>query len=123
MSKKHFEFIDKLLAILLDLLAKSSIGLSYQQKRKFASLLTKLIMPFKFSRKDYIKNILMETLGIKEKEAERIRKCCYENFVINSMEMAKLKYISDKDVLNMLEVEGYEHLEEAYRRGNGVMQK
>ena len=78
-------------------------------------------MPFKFSRSEYVKNVMMETLGISETEAESLRRSCYENFVLNSMEMAKLKYISDEDVLNMLEVEGYEHLEEAYKKGHGVI--
>ncbi|MBQ2592266.1 MAG: hypothetical protein II567_03185, partial [Candidatus Riflebacteria bacterium] len=114
MSKKHFEFVDKLLAKLLDVFARKSISLKLSQKRKFARLLTNLIMPFKFSRKDYVKNIMMDTLGISETDAEKLRRSCYENFVLNSMEMAKLKYISDEDVLNMLDVEGYEHLEEAY---------
>ena len=70
MSKKHFDFIDKLLAKLLDLFAKKSVDLTSGQKRRFASLLTRLIMPFKFSRKDYVKNILMERLGVGESEAE-----------------------------------------------------
>ena len=121
MSKKHFDFIDKLLAKMLDLLARKSMTLNISQKRRFAMLMTKLIMPFKFSRKDYVKNIMMETLNISQNEAEKLRSGCYENFVLNSMEMAKLKYISDEDVLNMLEVDGYEHLEEAYRKGNGVI--
>ena len=121
MSKKHFEFVDKLLAKLLDVFARKSISLKLSQKRKFARLLTNLIMPFKFSRKDYVKNIMMDTLGISETDAEKLRRSCYENFVLNSMEMAKLKYISDEDVLNMLDVEGYEHLEEAYRKGKGVI--
>ena len=121
MSKKHFDFIDKLLAKMLDLLARKSMTLTISQKRRFAMLMTKLIMPFKFSRKDYVKNIMMETLNISQNEAEKLRSGCYENFVLNSMEMAKLKYISDEDVLNLLEVDGYEHLEEAYRKGNGVI--
>lgn len=121
MSKKHFDFIDKLLAKMLDLLARKSMTLTISQKRRFAMLMTKLIMPFKFSRKDYVKNIMMETLNISQNEAEKLRSGCYENFVLNSMEMAKLKYISDEEVLNMLDVEGYEHLEEAYRKGNGVI--
>ena len=121
MSKKHFEFVDKILAKLLDLLARKSLCVNLSQKRRFAKLLTNLIMPFKFSRKDYVKNIMMETLGVSADEAEKLREKSYVNFVLNSMEMAKLKYISDEDVLNMLEVEGYEHLEEAYRKGNGVI--
>ncbi|MBQ3644218.1 MAG: lysophospholipid acyltransferase family protein [Candidatus Riflebacteria bacterium] len=121
MSKKHFDFIDKLLAKMLDLLARKSMTLTISQKRRFAMLMTKLIMPFKFSRKDYVKNIMMETLNISQNEAEKLRSSCYENFVLNSMEMAKLKYISDEEVLNLLEVDGYEHLEEAYRKGNGVI--
>ena len=121
MSKKHFDFIDKLLAKMLDLLARKSMTLTISQKRRFAMLMTKLIMPFKFSRKDYVKNIMMEALNISQNEAEKLRSGCYENFVLNSMEMAKLKYISDEDVLNLLEVDGYEHLEEAYRKGNGVI--
>ena len=121
MSKKHSEFIDKLLAKLLDIFARKSLVLSFGQKRRFASFLTSLIMPFKFSRKDYVKNIMMETLGINADEAESLRKKCYENFVINAMEMAKLKYISDEDVLNLLNIEGIEHLKEAYSKGNGVI--
>ena len=121
MSKKHYEIIDKFLAIALDLFAKSSIKISFGQKRRFASLLTKLLMPFKFTRKDYVQNIMMETLNINKKEAEELRKKCYETFILNSFEMAKLRYISDEDVLNMLQVEGCEYLEEAYNKGNGVI--
>ena len=121
MSKKHFEFVDKLLAKLLDLFARKSMTMNLGQKRRFAALLTKLIMPFKFSRKDYVEKTMMERLGISEDEAESLRKKCYEAFILNSMEMAKLKYISDEDVLNLLDVEGYEHLEEAYQKGKGVI--
>ena len=121
MSKKHFDFIDRLLAKLLDIFAKKSVVLTSCQKRKFASLLTKLIMPFKFSRKDYVKNILMETLGVSESEAERLRRESYESFVYNSFEMAKIRYISDEEFLNVLEVEGKENLDEALKRNKGAI--
>ena len=121
MSKKHYEIIDKFLAIALDLFAKGSLKLSFGQKRRFASILTKILMPFKFTRKDYVQSIMMETLNINKKEAEELRKKCYETFILNSFEMAKLRYISDEELSNMLEVEGLEHLDEALSRQKGAI--
>ena len=121
MSKKHYDLIDKILAIALDLFAKKSLKLSLGQKRRFASLLTQILMPFKFTRKDYVQNIMMETLNISKEEAVKLRQKCYETFIINSFEMAKLRYISDEELLNMLEVEGLEYLNEALSRQKGVI--
>ncbi len=121
MNKKHCDIIDRLLAKMLDWFARKSVSLTFGQKRRFASFLTKFIMPFKFSRREYVKNIMMETLSISSSEAEKLRNKCYETFVINSMEMAKLKYISDEEVSSLLEVEGLNYLDEALKRGKGVI--
>lgn len=121
MSKKHSDFLDKILVKLLDWFARKSLVLNFGQKRRFASLLTGFIMNFKFSRKEYVKNIMMETLGINENEADKLRRKCYEDFVLNSFEMAKIRYISDEDVLKQLKIEGLNNLDEAIKDGKGAI--
>lgn len=119
MSKKQSNFINRLLALLLDWFAKKSVTFNYGQKRRFAYLITKFIMPFKFSRREYVKQIMKDRLGINSEEAEKLRNACYETFVLNSFEMAKIRYISDEEILNRLNIEGLDNLDKAIKSGNG----
>lgn len=121
MSKKQNDFVNRILALLLDWFSKKSVTLNYGQKRRFAYLLTKFIMLFKFSRKEYVKQIMIDRLDIDSDQAEKLRKECYESFILNSFEMAKIRYISDEEVLNLLNIEGLNNLDEAIKGGKGAI--
>lgn len=121
MSKKHFDIVDRISAKLLDFVVRKSLEASPFQKRKIAALITRLIIPFKFSRKNYVKESLMESLGIDEAQALKLRQRVYENFIVNSLEMAKLKFISHEELLKMVEVEGYSNFVEAISKKKGAI--
>lgn len=115
------DYLQRFSAKLLDLLSKQTLKMSFAQKRKFANLLVKLVLPFRFARKEFVTATLMECLHLQRPEAEKLAIKTYETFVLNALEMSGLKYMTSQQILDKIEVHGSEHLDEALAIGKGCI--
>lgn len=112
---------DWLQAQLIDLLASKCSKMSLPQRKKLAKLIVKACLPFKFCRKDYMTNVIEETLGYSHEDAEKLMVRSLENQLVNGIEMASLRYMSDEEVISKVRVEGLEYLKENIKPNLGVV--
>ena len=114
----RFEWLQ---AEIIDLIAKYCSKMSIAKRKKIAHLLVKALLPFKFCRKDYVIGIMQETLGISEAEAEKLMVSSLETFLLNSMDMASLRYMTDDELRNKVEIEGIEYIKDNIKPNRGVI--
>ncbi len=112
---------DWLQAELIDIIARKCSNMSLYQREKLSKLLVKAILPFKFCRKDYVTNIIMETLGYTHEDAEKLMIKSTETFVLNSFEMASLRYMTPETLNDKIRVEGLEYLKGNIQPNRGVV--
>ena len=106
-------------AVLIDKMAKSTVRWNLSFKQKLALLVSKIAVALPFCRYEYTVKTMMERLKISKCEAEKHTDNFFRNFLLNAFEMASLRYISDEELQNKVQVEGIENLSEAMGRGKG----
>lgn len=111
----------KLQCYMLDLLARSACVISVAKKKRLAELLTFLAFDIIKIRRKYVIATLINQLEISEKQAVKLAKNIYRNFLLNSIEMSGLKYITEEQLVNKIDIEGLENLQEALGRNCGVI--
>ena len=114
-------FFHLMQAILIDFLAKKCATMSFSQKKKLAKLLTFFALPMPWLRRKHVTESLMQHLQIDREKAHELSQRVFTSFLINSFEMAGLKYYSDRQLMDKIRVEGLEHLQEALAGKKGTI--
>lgn len=112
---------NKIQVILLDALARSCARMSFSRKRKLAHLIAGLAKPLPWLRFNQVSASLSEHLEIDKDSAQKLAVKVFEQFLINSFEMAGLKYFSNEELKNRARVEGLEHLRTALAEKKGAI--
>lgn len=111
----------RLQATLLDRLARWCSRATHHQKRKLARLLTLFAYKLSGIRRRLMTQNLMLHLKLSQKEALALSEKVFYHFLLNSFEMASLKYMSHEELRNKVETEGFEHLEAALAKKKGAI--
>lgn len=112
---------DWLQAALIDIIARKCSSMSLVKRKKLAKLIVHALLPFKFCRKEYVTDVIKETLGYNQEEAEKLMVDSMETFVFNCIEMASLRYMTPEVLNSKIRVEGLEYLKENIRPDRGVV--
>ncbi len=114
-------FVNKLQIKALDGLAKKSAFGKIYKKQKLIKALAKFLTAMPFCRSDCALQTIQERLGISYTEAKKLRNKFFETFLINAMEMAGLKYLSDEELIGRIKCTGLNNLTEALALGKGAI--
>ncbi len=112
---------DKLQLLMLDALARSCAGMSYCKKRRLARLIAAVAKPLPWMRFNQVASRLSEHLEIDQVAAQKIAHQVFEQFLINSFEMAGLKFYTNEELLARAQVEGLENLQIALAGKKGAI--
>lgn len=113
--------IHKIQCFMLELLARSSCVISVAKKKRLAELLTFLAFDILKIRRKYVIETLVDRLKITKKQAVKLAKKVFKNFLLNSIEMSGLKYITEESLVNKVDIEGLENLQRALDKKHGVI--
>lgn len=113
--------IQKFQRFLLEMLARSSCVMSVVKKRRLAELLTFLAFDILKIRRNYVINTLQEYFNISDKQAHKLATKVFRNFLLNSIEMSGLKYITAESLINKVDIDGLANLQEALGHKKGVI--
>lgn len=111
----------KIQVLALDALARKCARMNYLQKAKLARIIAALTLPLPWVRRGMVSTSLMEHLNIDAEAAQKLSKKVFEQFLINSFEMAGLRYFTNDEVLNRVRVEGLENLRTALAGKKGAI--
>lgn len=106
---------------MLDLLAHFSCKASTSKKKRMADLLTFLAYDILKIRKNYVIKALKEHLQITDSKAQNLSRKIYKNFLLNSIEMSGLKYITSENLVDRISIDGLEYLQTALSKGHGAI--
>lgn len=112
---------NKIQAWLLDALARKCAHMSYLKKARLARIITAIALPMPWMRRSQVITRLQEHLNIDRDSAERLSQKVFEQFLINSFEMAGLKHYTNDELKNRVRVEGIEHLQNALALKKGAI--
>lgn len=120
-EQKDENIAHRLQATLLDRLALWCSQTTQTRKRKLARLLTLFAYKLAGIRRRLMTRNLMLHLKLSQREAQVLAEKTFYNFLLNSFEMASLKYISHEDLLKKVKAEGLEHLDAALAKKKGAI--
>ncbi len=107
--------------LLLDALAKQCASMSFARKRRLAALIAGIATPLPWLRFKQVAASLQEHLELDKQQANKLARQVFENFLINSFEMAGLKHYSNDELVNRATIDGLEHLQAALARKKGAI--
>ncbi len=112
---------NKIQLFLLDSLAKASAKMSVDKKRRIANLLCTIMYDLFGMRKKYVISRLRSCLKIDPVRAGALARKTYQNFLLNSIEMAGLRYFSNQELLDKVQISGLENLKKALSDNKGAI--
>lgn len=122
---KNFSFFQqiahKLQYKLLDLLAKKTLVMPMNQRKKLARLLTWAALDLVRLRRDYSVSAISRQLDLDHETALLTARKVYYNFLLNSFEMAGLKFFSNQQLLEKIECPHLHKLSDALKVGKGAI--
>jgi len=114
-------FSNRLQVFMLDKLARACARMSFNKKRRLAGLIATLARPLPWLRFKQVSASLAEHLDLVPEAAAAMAEKVFRHFLINSFEMAGLKFYSRDEIIQKIRCEGLENLQNALAPGKGVI--